>query len=263
MSDDERVIVTVTDGVADVRLARPDKRNALDPPMFRAIIAASAQVGADPSVRVVVLSGQGKGFCAGLDVSLFGAVSGERGDDGARVFEQLRAVAQQVVRVWTELPVPVIAAVHGVALGGGFQLALGADLRVVAPDAQLGVFEIRWGIVPDMCGTQLLPPLVGPDVALDLMMTGRTVTGEEAGRIGLATRVADDPYAAAHALAVELVGRNPHALRVMKDLVRTSRTLTLEEGLRRELDATAAVFGTANQREAVRANLEGRPPEFS
>jgi enoyl-CoA hydratase/carnithine racemase len=263
MTDDERVIVTVSDGVADVRLARPDKRNALDPPMFRAIIAASEQVGADPSVRVVVLSGAGKGFCAGLDVSLFGAVSGEGGDDGARLFEELRAVAQQVVRVWTELPVPVIAAVHGVALGGGFQLALGADLRVVAPDAQLGALEIRWGIVPDMCGTQLLPPLVGPDVALDLMMTGRTVTGEEAGRIGLATRVADDPYLAAHELARELVRRNPHALEVVKELVRTTHGLPLAEGLQRELALTAHVFGTPNQREAVAAHLEGRAPEFS
>jgi enoyl-CoA hydratase/carnithine racemase len=263
VTDEQRVVVTVADGVADVRLARPAKRNALDPAMFRAIIAASEQVAADPAVRVVIISGEGKGFCAGLDVSLFGAVSGEGGDDGARLFEELRAVAQQVVRVWTELPVPVIAAVHGVALGGGFQLALGADLRIVAPAAELGALEIRWGIVPDMCGTQLLPPLVGPDVALDLMMTGRTITGEEAWRIGLATRVAGDPYVAAHALAAELVGRNPDALRVMKALVRESRTLTLAAGLRREVEATAPVFGTANQREAVAANLEGRPPRFS
>jgi enoyl-CoA hydratase/carnithine racemase len=260
---DERVRVTVTDGVADVRLARPDKRNALDREMFHAVLAAADQVGADPSARVVVLSGEGKGFCAGLDVSLFGARSGEGGDDRLRLFDEIRAVAQQVVRVWVELPVPVIAAVHGVALGGGLQLALGADLRIVAPDAQLGALEIRWGIVPDMCGTQLLPPLVGPDVALDLMMTGRMVNGSEALRIGLATRVADDPYSAAHELAGELRGRNPHALRVMKGLVRTTPTFTLEEGLRHELDATAPVFGTPNQREAVRANLEGRPPRFT
>jgi enoyl-CoA hydratase/carnithine racemase len=244
MSDD-RVAVTVVDGVADVRLARPDKRNALDREMFHAVIAAAERVAADPAARVVVLSGEGKAFCAGLDVSL------------------IRGLAQRIVGVWGELPIPVVAAVHGVALGGGCQLALGADVRIVAPDAKLGVLEITWGIVPDMCGTQLLPPVVGPDVALDLMMTGRTVTGEEALRIGLATRVADDPYAAAHELAAELVGRNPHALQVMKDLVRTSRGLTLADGLAREFDATAPVFGTANQREAVQANLEGRAPRFT
>ena len=260
---DGRVTVSVVDGVANVRLARPDKRNALDREMFHAVIAAAERVAADPVARVVVLSGEGKGFCAGLDVSLFGAVSGEGGADGARLFEEIRGLAQRVVGIWGELPVPVIAAVHGVALGGGCQLALGADLRIVAPDAKLGMLEIVWGIVPDMCGTQLLPPLVGPDVALDLMMTGRTVTGEEALRIGLATRLADDPHAAAHELAADLVGRNPHALQVMKDLVRTTRALPLADGLAREFTATAPVFGTTNQREAVQANLEGRAPRFS
>jgi enoyl-CoA hydratase/carnithine racemase len=260
---DDRVTVTVVDGVADVRLDRPDKRNALDREMFHAVIAAAERVAADPAARVVVLSGEGKGFCAGLDVSLFGAVSGEGGADGARLFEEIRGLAQRIVGIWGELPVPVIAAVHGVALGGGCQLALGADLRVVAPDASFGMLEIVWGIVPDMAGTQLLPPLVGPDVALDLMMTGRTVTGEEALRIGLATRLADDPHAAAHELAAELVGRNPHALQVMKDLVRTTRALPLADGLAREFAATAPVFGTTNQREAVQANLEGRAPRFS
>ena len=118
----------------------------------------------------------------------------------ARIAGTIRDDAVRAVMVWRELDVPVIAAVHGAALGGGFQLALGADIRIVAPDAQLGVFEIRWGIVPDMCGTQLLPPLVGPDVAKELMFTSRLVSGIEAKDIGLATRVADDPRAAAFEL---------------------------------------------------------------
>jgi len=158
-------------------------------------------VAADRSVRVVVLSGEGKAFCAGLDTSLFAAMAAPPTDAGSSApgdaTDSLRADAVRAVRTWTELAVPVIAAVHGVAVGGGFQLALGADLRIVAPDAQLGVFEIKWGIVPDMCGTQLLPPLVGPDVAKDLMFTARIVSGEEAKAMGLATRLAADPRAAA------------------------------------------------------------------
>jgi enoyl-CoA hydratase/carnithine racemase len=257
----DRVSCTIEDGIADVRLTRPERRNALDMAMFRAIIAAGEQVAADPSVRVVVLSGDGKGFCAGLDTSLFVAMAGSAGGAGGTT-GTLRVDAVRAVRIWTELRAPVIAAVHGVAVGGGFQLALGADLRVVAPDAQLGAFEIRWGIVPDMCGTQLLPPLVGPDVAKDLMFTGRAVSGVEAHRLGLATRLADDPRTEALALAAEIAGRSPDAVRVIKRLVDRSWGAPLDEGLRAEQDLTEGMIGTANQLEAVRANLEQRPGVF-
>jgi enoyl-CoA hydratase/carnithine racemase len=260
MSD--RVSCTVTGGIADVRLTRPDKRNALDLAMFRGIIDAGEQVAADRSARVVVLSGEGKGFCAGLDTSLFAAMA-TPDRDGVETTANLRVDAVRAVRIWTELAVPVIAAVHGVAVGGGFQLALGADIRIVSPDAQLGAYEIRWGIVPDMCGTQLLPPLVGPDVAKDLMFTGRAVSGEEALRIGLATRVADDPRAAALELAADIAGRSPEAIRVIKRLVDVSWGSTLDDGLRAEEALTAGIIGTANQLEAVRANLEQRPGNFS
>ena len=261
MSD--RVSCTVADGVADVRLTRPEKRNALDRAMLTAIIEAVEQVAAERSVRVAVLSGEGKAFCAGLDTSLFAAMaerSGAPQPDG--IAGSLRVDAVRAVRVWTELAVPVIAAVHGVAVGGGFQLALGADIRIVAPDAQLGVFEIKWGIVPDMCGTQLLPPLVGPDVAKDLMFTARVVDGTEAKAIGLATRVADDPRAAALALAAEIAGRNPDAIKVMKRLVDLAWATPLAEGLRAEQELTEGMIGSANQLEAVIANLEQRPGNF-
>ncbi len=158
---------------------------------------------------------------------------------------------------------PVIAAVHGVAVGGGIQLALGADFRIVAPDAQLGALEMRWGIIPDMCGTQLLPRLVGPDHAKLLMMTARTISGEEALRIGLATQVADDPYAVAHELARELALRNPDGITAIKRLVGIAQDLPFAEGMQQEFDLAGPVIGTANQREAVMANLEGRPPQFS
>jgi enoyl-CoA hydratase/carnithine racemase len=261
----ERVSCTVADGIADVRLTRPEKRNALDRAMFSAIIDAADQVADDPSARVVVLSGEGKAFCAGLDTSLFAAVAAPPTDASSApgdAADSLRVDAVRAVRSWTELAVPVIAAVHGVAVGGGFQLALGADLRIVAPDAQLGVFEIKWGIVPDMCGTQLLPPLVGPDVAKDLMFTARLVTGEEAKAMGLATRLAEDPRAAALELAADIAGRNPDAIKVMKRLVDLAWATPLAEGLRAEQELTEGMIGSANQLEAVLANLEQRPGNF-
>jgi enoyl-CoA hydratase/carnithine racemase len=263
----ERVSCTVADGIADVRLTRPEKRNALDRAMFSAIIEASEQVAADRTVRAVVISGEGKAFCAGLDTSLFAAMAARQPEpqpepEPGGVVSSLRVDAVRAVRTWTELAVPVIAAVHGVAVGGGFQLALGADIRIVAPDAQLGAFEIKWGIVPDMCGTQLLPPLVGPDVAKDLMFTGRVVTGEEAKAIGLATRLADDPRAAGLALAAEIAGRNPDAIKVMKRLADLSWATSLADGLRAEQELTEGMIGSPNQLEAVLANLEQRPGKF-
>lgn len=266
MSDIERVTVTVEDGVADVRLVRADKRNALDRRMFQAIIAAGEQIAADRSVRAVVVSGDGKAFCAGLDTSLFAAMA-ERdpnpdGDATSTTSGAIRVEAVQAVRVWVDMAPPVIAAVHGVAVGGGFQLALGADLRVVAPDAQLGVFEIKWGIVPDMCGTQLLPRLVGPDVAKDLMFTGRVVTGTEAQALGLVTRLSDDPRATALDLAREIASRNPDAIKVMKRLVDASWTLSFDDGVREEREQTEGMIGSKNQLEAVVANLEQRPGRF-
>jgi len=257
-----RVTYAVDGGVADIRLSRPEKRNALDREMFTAIMAAAGRVADDRSVRAVVLSGEGKGFCAGLDLSLFAAMA-ESGGAPEPVVDGLRLDAPRAVRVWTELAVPVIAAVHGVAVGGGFQLALGADIRIVAPDAQLGAFEIRWGIVPDMCGTQLLPALVGPDVAKELIFTGRTVSGEEARRIGLATRVSDDPRTEALALAHEIAGKSPEAIRVAKRLVDIACTATLDDGLRAEQQLTEGLAGSANQLEAVTANLESRPARFT
>jgi enoyl-CoA hydratase/carnithine racemase len=265
MPDDERVSLTIEAGVADVRLVRSEKRNALDRRMFQAIIEAGETIASDPSVRAVVLSGDGKAFCAGLDTSLFAAMAERDPDvssDSSGTSGAIRVEAVRAVRVWVDMAPPVIAAVHGVAVGGGFQLALGADLRVVAPDAQLGVFEIKWGIVPDMCGTQLLPRLVGPDVAKDLMFTGRVVTGAEAQSLGLVTRLSDEPRADALALAAEIASRNPDAIKVMKRLVDASWTLSFDEGVREERDQTEGMIGSENQLEAVVANLEQRPGRF-
>jgi len=268
--DPERVTVTIEAGVADVRLVRADKRNALDRRMFQAIIAAGESIAAERSVRAVVLSGDGKAFCAGLDTSLFAAMaqrdeaaeSGSSSTSSSSTSGAIRVEAVQAVRVWVDMAPPVLAAVHGVAVGGGFQLALGADLRVVAPDTQLGVFEIKWGIVPDMCGTQLLPRLVGPDVAKDLMFTGRVVTGSEAQALGLVTRLSHDPRADALALAAEIASSNPDAIKVMKRLIDASWPLSFDDGVREERDQTEGMIGSKNQLEAVVANLEQRPGNF-
>jgi enoyl-CoA hydratase/carnithine racemase len=278
MSD--RISVSLADGIADVRLNRPDKLNALDQAMFQAICDTGEALKADPGVRVVVLSGEGRGFCAGLDFSSFQAMAGsdgsastgrasdrERGDDGALgaigdTAGRITHVGQQAAWVWQELEVPVIAAVHGAALGGGLQIALGADLRIVAPDAKLSVLEARWGLIPDMTGTLALPRLVGLDVAKELTFTGRMVSGEEAVRLGLATRVADDPHAAAMELAADLVTKSPDALREGKRLLNLSGTRSVAEQFADERRTMASLIGSPNQVEATMAYFEKRPPSY-
>ena len=262
----DRVVCTIADGVADVRLNRPDKLNALDMAMFTALADTAAAVGETPGVRAVVLSGEGRSFCAGLDLTAFSAMaSGERwrpADDPTTTGVDGRSLGQRAVLAWYELPVPVIAAVRGHALGGGLQLALGADIRFAAPDAVFSVFEINWGLSPDMAGTQLLPRLVGPDVAAELTYTGRTVDAAEADRVGLVTRVVDDPLAAAHTLAARIAAVNPDAIRADKGLLRRANG-PLDEGLAAERAAMGAIMGSPNQREAAAAGLEKREPRFT
>ena len=269
-----RVTVSIQAGVADVRLNRPEKLNALDPPMFDALVETGARLAADPSVRAVVLSGEGKGFCSGLDFASFQAMAGPShgsGGGGSRVTnrlgdrppERITNHGQQAVFTWTELPVPVIAAVHGVALGGGLQIALGADLRIVAPDARLSVLEIRWGLVPDMTGTHMLRRLVPLDVAKELTWTGRMVSGEEAVALGLATRLDDDPRRAALALAAVLATSNPHAIRAAKQLLNQSGLVSQEQQFRDESRLMGSLVGSPNQVEAVTAYFEKRPAVFA
>ena len=262
----DRVVCTIADGVADVRLNRLDKLNALDMAMFTALADTAAAVGETPGVRAVVLSGEGRSFCAGLDLTAFSAMaSGERwrpADDPTTTGVDGRSLGQRAVLAWYELPVPVIAAVRGHALGGGLQLALGADIRFAAPDAVFSVFEINWGLSPDMAGTQLLPRLVGPDVAAELTYTGRTVDAAEADRVGLVTRVVDDPLAAAHTLAARIAAVNPDAIRADKGLLRQASG-PLDEGLAAERAAMGAIMGSPNQREAAAAGLEKREPRFT
>src|SRR5271167_3432937 len=162
---EQRVSVNIQNGVADVCMVRADKMNALDDAMFAALVDTGERLKEEKGVRAVVLSGEGRAFCAGLDMGNFAKMaSGERrGGSGLVDLPRTKGGAnraQQTVMVWREIPVPVIAAVHGVAFGGGFQLTLGADIRIVAPDTKLAILEMKWGLVPDMAGLVLLRGLL-------------------------------------------------------------------------------------------------------
>ncbi len=264
MSD--RVIVNTEGGVADVRLNRAEKHNALDNEMFRALTDTGYQLAADRSLRVVVLSGEGPSFCAGLDFASFMAM-GEGAEIGQRLLAReegrLANVAQAPAYAWTELPVPVIAAISGHCYGGGLQIALAADIRFVRPDARLSVMEIKWGLIPDMSGTQTLRHLVRGDVAKELTYTGRIVSGTEAVDLGLCSHSSDDPRRDALAMAQEIAGKSPDAVRSAKRVLNESRVVDVRTGLELEADLQSRLIGSPNQIEAVAANLQKRPPEFS
>lgn len=263
-ASEERVTVTVEAGVADVVLSRPDKRNGLDLAMFEALVAAGLRVAGDRSVRAVVLSGAGKAFCAGLD---WAAVLAGGPELTARLLDRSADspanLAQRACWIWAEVPVPVIAAVHGAAFGGGLQLALACDLRIAAPDAQLSVMEIRYGLIPDMSASKTLLRLVRPDLARELVYTGRVVTGEEAARLGLVTRLDPDPLTAARALARTIAAQSPQAIRAAKKLCDEAPELDTAAAFARETALQLPLLGSPNQLEAVGAALARRAPVFS
>jgi enoyl-CoA hydratase/carnithine racemase len=259
---EQRVRVEVADHVATVTLTRPDKHNALDAAMFQGIAAAAEEVAATPGVRAVVLHGEGKSFCSGLDVASF--MGGpipiedlmERGDRKANL-------AQRVATDWIDLPVPVVAALHGNVFGGGLQIALGADIRIAAPDAKLSIMEGKWGLVPDMGITSTLPRLLRLDLAKELTYTARVLSGEEAAAVGLVTRVEADPLAAAQALAAEIAGRSPDAIRAAKRLYDESWNAPAEQGLLLESELQGRLLGSPNQIAAVQAGMSKQPGEFT
>ncbi|MEM8767814.1 MAG: crotonase/enoyl-CoA hydratase family protein [Pseudomonadota bacterium] len=262
------VTIETKNGVADVRLNRPEKYNALSRDMFSAIIEAGESLAAAKDVRAVVLSGNGRGFCAGLDMESFqGMAETDDGQESSTSALLSRGNspenhAQRPAYVWKRMPVPVIAAIHGVAYGGGTQIALGADIRYAAPDAKMSVMEIKWGLVPDMSLTQTLRDLVPMDVAKELTFSGRVVSGTEAKELGLVTRVADDPLAAAMELAEEIASKSPDAIRAGKQLFEESWHAEERTGLELEASLQTALIGSPNQVEAIVANFEKRAPVF-
>ena len=271
----DRVSIDLKDGVADVRLIRADKMNALDPAMFEGIIEAGAKLSDMKGLRAVVLSGEGKAFCAGLDMGSFAAMkdakdqaNGQAGDKVPGVRDLTRRThgianrPQQCAWVWRTLPVPVIAAVHGVAFGGGFQIALGADIRYATADARFSVMEIKWGLVPDLAGTQLMRHLAREDVVRELTYTGRIFAGEEAEKLGFVTRVVADPHAVALETAREIASKSPDAVRAAKRLLNLAVASDAAAGLMAESAEQQKLIGSPNQLEAVMSNLQKRVASY-
>jgi enoyl-CoA hydratase/carnithine racemase len=262
------VTIEISGGVADVRMNRPDKYNALSRDMFAALGDAGERLAREPGIRAVVLSGNGRGFCAGLDMNSFQAMSAG-GSGGTPEGAVPKAGSsrpdnffQHCAYVWKTLPAPVIAAVHGVAYGGGFQIAMAADLRIARPDARFSIMEIKWGLVPDVAITQTVRDVLRLDVAKDLVWTGRIVDGREAQALGIVTRLAEDPLAAAQELAREIASKSPQAVRAGKRLLEEAWHADPATGLALEAQLQRGLIGAPNQIEAVKANFEKRAPRF-
>lgn len=259
----ERVTVDVQAHVAEITLNRPDKHNSLDLDMFAALGAAADRVATDRSVRAVVLCGAGESFCAGIDLGVLQTGGADLAEALLRTVGPSPAnVFQRAAYAWRELPVPVICALHGAAFGGGFQVAMGADLRIAAPDTRLSIMESRWGLIPDMAISTTLRGLVSTDRVKELAWTAREFDAAEALEMGVVTRISATPLDDARALAGELAGRSPDAIRGIKRVVDEGWALPEGEALALEARVQLDVLRGANQREAVRANLEKRKPEF-
>ena len=258
MSD--RVAVNVSAHIAHVTLTRADKINALDPAMFEAICSAIDELNNLDDLRAVVVSGEGRGFCAGLDLSNFSSDS-EPMDLRLRTHGAAN-MPQQIAWGWRTLPVPVIAAAHGVAIGGGLNIMSGADIRIIHPDTRCAVMEMRWGLVPDMAGYPLWRGNVRDDVLRKLVYTHAEFSGADACAMGFATEVAEEPVSRAMALADEIAGKNPHAIRAAKRLSNALATSTDEELLLAESEEQTQIIGKPNQIEAVMSQMEGRPAAY-
>jgi enoyl-CoA hydratase/carnithine racemase len=264
----DRVTITMLeDGIADVRMNRPDKMNALDPAQWLALGKALDDLHAMPGLRVVVLSGEGRAFCAGLDLM---SMQGERQPGasslGTDLAKRTKGIANQMQYVswgWRELPVPVIAAVHGVAFGAGSQIMSGADIRIVHPDTRIAIMEMKWGLVPDVGGMPCWRTQVADDVLREMIYTNREFNGVEAKEMGFATHVSDDPMAHAMELARVIANKNPHAIRGAKRLCNMLGDANDGELLQAESDEQIKVMRTPNQMEAVMAEMQKRKPVFA
>ena len=256
----DRVSIEIADGIADVRMARPDKMNALDPAMVDGLANAIARLQVAPGVRAVVLSGEGRAFCAGLDMATM--ASGAMGNELLARTHGDANLMQHLAWGWRTLPMPVIAAAHGIAFGGGFQILSGADIRVAHPQTRCAIMEAKWGLVPDMAGYALWRTSVRDDVLRELIYTAREFSGVEAHAMGFVTHLSADPRMRAFELARAIAARSPDAVRAMKRLSNLAAHASDAAILQAESDAQAAIMRTPNQIESVRAGMEKRAPVF-
>ena len=258
----ERVSITIEDHVAQVRLERADKLNALDDDMFAGIVEAGQHLFGVRGVRAVVLSGAGRAFCAGLDLASMARTDRHTETSLTDRTHGNANRAQQAAMVWRKLPMPVVCAIQGVCFGGGLQVASGADIRVVAPDARLAIMETKWGLVPDMAGFVLWRGNVRDDVLRELIYTHREFNGEQARDYGIATWVDADPLARATAIAQAVAAQSPHAVRASKALCNRVPGLTEDQILMAESIAQHELMYSKNQKEAVLAGMERRAAQF-
>ena len=260
----DRVTITIDGHVANVMLDRAGKFNALDLKMFGALGDAADGVRRNSAVRAVVLHGDGDNFCAGIDTSMF-ADPNVRLD--AALMEPVKPsianLFQRAAYAWRELPIPVICALRGITYGGGLQIALGADLRVAAPDTRFSIMETKWGLVPDMALSTTLRGIVAADRVKELAWSARIFGAEEALSLGIVTAIESDPLAAATAMAADYAAKSPEAIKGIKRLVNEAWQLSEVEALEMEARLQLSVIGSPNQAEAVTANLEKRPPKFA
>ena len=260
------VLCDIADGVADVRLNRPDKMNAITVPLLESMAETSAALAEAPGLRAVVLRGEGKAFCAGLDKQNFAnMVQTGKGSLGDQLLERTHGetnLFQYASHMWRELPVPVICALHGVAVGGGFQIMLGADIRIAAPDTRFSILEMKWGLVPDMGMMTIVPHLARMDVIRKLTYTAEMFDAAAAERYGFVTEIDADPVARAKALAAEIAGKSPAAIRAAKALLNSAETGSTAEVLMAESERQKAVIGKPEQIETVMANIQNRKPNY-
>ncbi|MDQ7071942.1 MAG: crotonase/enoyl-CoA hydratase family protein [Rhodobacterales bacterium] len=251
-----RVSVSIENHIAIVTLTRGDKMNAVDFDMAEAIVAAGEGL-MESDVRAVVISGEGRAFCAGLDVASFAVLAGQ--DPHARIMPRSHGnsnLFQQVAMVWRKLPMPVIASLHGVAFGAGFQLALGADIRIAAPDTKFAIMEMKWGLVPDMGGMVLLPKLTRSDVIRRMTYTADPIGAAQALDWGLVTELADDPLQAANDLATRIAANSPSATRAAKRLIAVAESEGEDAVLLAESREQADLIGKPDQMAVIAANLQ-------
>ncbi|KUE79911.1 enoyl-CoA hydratase [Aeromonas schubertii] len=253
----ERVRCRIEEGVARVTLSRPDKLNALDRPMFDAIATVLARLREEKGLRAVILEGEGRAFCAGLDVKSMLKSPLAAVEILKREADAATNLAQEVAYGWRALPVPVIAVTRGVCFGGGLQIALGADFRFTAPECRFSVMEIKWGIIPDMSGAATLRTLVGVDRAMELAMTGREFLAPEASELGLVSRVCEDPGAEAEAFVRTLLAKSPDALAGIKQLYHKAWALSDAEVMQEETRLQKQILGRPNQWKATLGSLFG------
>ncbi|MCO4824512.1 MAG: crotonase/enoyl-CoA hydratase family protein [Amylibacter sp.] len=261
----ERLEIEIKDHVAEVRLNRPEKKNALDAIFFEELAAAGEELQGNDDIRAVVMYGNGGCFCAGIDTSALmqfaSDIEGMRAELAQRTEGDRGNKFQRPTVAWQELKVPVIAAIEGVAFGAGIQLALAADFRFAARDAKMAIMEAKWGIIPDMGISQSLPQLMRADQAKELIMTGRILDAEEAHSLGLVTYLADDPIAEARKMAADLAARSPDSIQNSKTLVDelwgAGRDQLVLEG-----ELQSKIIGYPHQMETVMAQMQKRAPVY-